>query len=192
MTIRRHEVSLNRGKSVRIYQHTIDILGQKLNEQECIPVGCAPSAAVAVSLEGGVYYPGRCLPDHTLWTESQTGVKTFPCRNYVADGKNVILQLVWIFLWSQPTKLWEGNVFSRVCLLTAGWGCDPHRTCSNLFSVKHVRSASERFVSCWNAFIPCSTSPNFLPQHLLIGTFQVCCCHCSLCNNRINSHHSNA
>ena len=60
------------------------------------------------------------------------------------------------------------------------------RTCSNLFNldltVLHPPPTGyvQRFASCWNAFIPCSTrSPNFLPQHLLIGTFPVCCCHSS-------------
>ena len=89
-------------------------------QQECIPVGCVPFAAVATGgcipactgqgdvsqhalgrgcLPGGVY-PGWCLPrrrgclprgclPHTpspLWTEWQMPVKTWPCRNYVADG----------------------------------------------------------------------------------------------------------
>ena len=114
-----------------------------LIQQECIPVGCLPSTAVAskggvsqhavgrgcvsqhalgrwlsawgmfaregvcpggvcprgclsggvclgVSTQGlsawGCLPRGVCLP-HPLWTEWQTPVKTFPCRNYVADGK---------------------------------------------------------------------------------------------------------
>ena len=42
--------------------------------------------------QGGV--PSRgCIPacteaDTPLWTEWQTGVKTLPCRNFVADGNN--------------------------------------------------------------------------------------------------------
>ena len=66
-------------------------------KQERIPVGCVPSAAVAISWgvvsvqEGGVC-PGAmsargCLPDTPPpWTEWQTGVKTLPCHNYVAEG----------------------------------------------------------------------------------------------------------
>ena len=38
-------------------------------EQECIPVGCVPSAAVVVSRQ-------------------VAGVKTLPCLNYGADGNN--------------------------------------------------------------------------------------------------------
>ena len=73
--------------------------------------------AVAVSgggrcLPGGVCPGGECLPHewvsaygvstqwsvcpevgvcqtHLLWTESQTGVKTLPCRNYVAEGNKI-------------------------------------------------------------------------------------------------------
>ena len=63
----------------------------KSSEQECIPVGCVPSAAVTVG-GGGVVCPGGCLPrggsasgciPPHLWTESQTGVKTLPFRNFV-------------------------------------------------------------------------------------------------------------
>ena len=35
---------------------------QNLYEQECIPVGCVPSAAVAVSSEGVSCLGGVCLP----------------------------------------------------------------------------------------------------------------------------------
>ena len=65
------------------------------SKQECIPVGCVPSAVVAVSgwgegvsakgavylREGGVCLrQGVCLPDNPPpWTEWQTGVKTLPC-----------------------------------------------------------------------------------------------------------------
>ena len=37
-------------------------------------------------LLGGIF-PSACW-DTPPWTEWQTGVKTLPCRNYVADGKN--------------------------------------------------------------------------------------------------------
>ena len=55
-------------------------------EQECIPVECVPSAAVAVCWGRG------CLPDTPPppWTEWQVPVKTLPCRNYVVGGKNNI------------------------------------------------------------------------------------------------------
>ena len=80
-------------------------------QQECIPVGCVPSTAMAVFGRGclptGVFargrvsargwLPGGCLPGEgvsarhrPLWTEWQTGVKTLPCRNYVADGNEEI------------------------------------------------------------------------------------------------------
>ena len=43
--------------------------------------------------KGGVC-PGGVCPVHAgihpLWTERQTGVKTLPCRNSVADGNNKI------------------------------------------------------------------------------------------------------
>ena len=67
-------------------------------EQECIPVGCVPSAAVG----GGDCLPGRGVCPNGLsargvsathplppWTEWQTPVKTLPCRNYVEDGNYV-------------------------------------------------------------------------------------------------------
>ena len=38
--------------------------------------------------------PGGCLPDTPLWTEWQTGVKTLPCCNYVADGNNFDYQKI--------------------------------------------------------------------------------------------------
>ena len=42
------------------------MLKRKLFEQECIPVGCVPSAAVAVSASGpggvSLWSRGRCLP----------------------------------------------------------------------------------------------------------------------------------
>ena len=88
-------------------------------KQECIPVGCVPSTAVAISLGGwgvcpggylprGCAYPGVCFPRrvsgqggclpggsarHPPWTESQTGVRTLPCCNYVADGNYAKLDL---------------------------------------------------------------------------------------------------
>ena len=85
--------------------------------------------------------------------------------------------------YRRPPKLWECNVFSRVCLST--WGPtiqDPRppistklqrpqtcsylfrldlmvprpslrpQTCSNFFIMNHVRPASERLASYWNAF----------------------------------------
>ena len=60
----------------------VRILHKKIFKQECIPVGCVPSAALAV-------YPGGCLPHLPPVNRmtDNTGVKTFPCRNYVADGK---------------------------------------------------------------------------------------------------------
>ena len=51
-----------------------------------------------VSAQGG-------LPDTPLWTELQTGVKTLPCRNNVANGKylykadldinSILLEMAW-------------------------------------------------------------------------------------------------
>ena len=52
----------------------------------CLPGGCLPRGV------SGRNPPGRHPPwaDTTLWTEWQKFVKTLPCRNYVADGNNVI------------------------------------------------------------------------------------------------------
>ena len=58
-----------------------------MKQQECIPVGCVPSAALAilggVSAQGGVC-PRGCMPGGVLYTspvDRQTPVKTT-----VADG----------------------------------------------------------------------------------------------------------
>ena len=47
----------------------------------CLPGGCFPGGCL----------PRGDLPDTPLWTEWQTGVKSLPGRNYVADGKNSFL-----------------------------------------------------------------------------------------------------
>ena len=39
--------------------------------------------------DGGVWPGGVSALTRPLWTESQTLVKTLPCRNYVADGNNI-------------------------------------------------------------------------------------------------------
>ena len=97
---------------VRIPRYKVSFKKQlKTNTNIWIPVGCLPSAAgggvsgQGVCLPrgglpgGGVYpggvsawwgeggvYLGGCLPDNPLWTESQTVVKTLPCRNYARNG----------------------------------------------------------------------------------------------------------
>ena len=72
---------------------------QGVSAQEgCLPRGCQPTGVRPV--EGGVcpggggVFPGwvgvcpvECLPEPP-WTEWQTGVKTLPCCNYIADGNN--------------------------------------------------------------------------------------------------------
>ena len=73
-------------------------------QQECIPVGCVPSAAVAICWgvsargvsAGGRSLPGGCLlggvwPGVSGRHPPQTGVKTLPCCNYVADGNKQLL-----------------------------------------------------------------------------------------------------
>ena len=86
--------------------------------QDCIPVECVPPACYpylpACTALGGCLVPGGgadawfgegvpvsgpggcvCIPacngaDPTpMWTESQTRVKTKPCPNFVAGGKNI-------------------------------------------------------------------------------------------------------
>ena len=74
-------------------QHT------KYFEQECIPIGCVPSAAVAVCWGGGVsarwevptrgggVYPSMHWGRHPRGQNSwHTLLKILPCRNFVADG----------------------------------------------------------------------------------------------------------
>ena len=98
--------------------------------------GCVPSAAVVVSVcpggclprrmsaQGGVC-PGGCLPRGVcpgrgcwvsaqgiyqtppLWTEWQTDVKTLPCRNYVANGNNDLLQFLSSDLKLTSPCTWE-------------------------------------------------------------------------------------
>ena len=70
--------------------------------QESIPIGCVPSTALAVRGGGcllqcmlGYVCRGVSAPMHAgihtprEQNDWQTGVKTLPCRNYVAGGKNV-------------------------------------------------------------------------------------------------------
>ena len=63
--------------------------------QECIPVGCVPSAAVAIGsggcLPGGVVCIPTCTGAETHFGQNSwhTLVNTLPFRNYVADGKNI-------------------------------------------------------------------------------------------------------
>ena len=56
-------------------------------QKECIPVWCIPPAAVPVRGEGSAQGGGGVCPEGVytspLWTESQTGVKTLPSRNFV-------------------------------------------------------------------------------------------------------------
>ena len=85
----------------------------------CLP-GCVCPGGVSgqgVCTQGGVCPGGVCLagvsaggvclggPTH-LWTESQTPVKTLPCRNYVADGNST-----YCILWS------SSQMSMRCCLL---------------------------------------------------------------------------
>ena len=68
-----------------------------IHKQECIPVGCVPSTAVAISPSMHAPLLPHIPPPHThtpamqappchthlpLWTESQTGVKTLPFCKY--------------------------------------------------------------------------------------------------------------
>ena len=48
--------------------------------------------------QGGIYPGGRCRHPPP-WTEWQTGVKTLPCRNFVAGGKNVLHHLHYPSPW---------------------------------------------------------------------------------------------
>ena len=76
------------------------------------PGGGAVCLAEGVSAcQGGVY-----LPHAPPWTEWQTRVKTLPCRNYVADGKN----------WNLKIKFWSWNLILFV--LTA-YRYQPRLTC---------------------------------------------------------------
>ena len=56
---------------------------------------------------GRLWWGGGVCQTPPLWTESQTGVKTLPCRNYVANGKNAELinymataQGIWMYTFS--------------------------------------------------------------------------------------------
>ena len=77
--------------------------------EDCIPVGCVPSAAVTGwgggCLPGEVFAHGGCLPD----TPSVNRM-TDAYENYVANGNK---------------KVWEGNVFTPVChSVQSGWRGD--------------------------------------------------------------------
>ena len=53
----------------------------------CLPRGdVSGHGGLVVSLQGGFIPACTGADTPPLWTEWQTGVKTLPCRNYVADG----------------------------------------------------------------------------------------------------------
>ena len=62
--------------------------------QECIPGGCSGRLCdcgrdVCPGRRGGVCLGGVCLAVTPPGVDRMTGVKTIPCRNHVADGKNL-------------------------------------------------------------------------------------------------------
>ena len=59
-----------------------------------------------------------CLPDTPLWTEWQTPVKTLPCRNYVADGKDSEVYLLLLAIL---------NRYQDSIVTAQRWTCPPHR-----------------------------------------------------------------
>ena len=66
-------------------------LGIKITiEPNCIPVGCIPFASVAISGGGGVWPRAGEGVWHNPLVNIITDacVKTLPCRNYIADGRN--------------------------------------------------------------------------------------------------------
>ena len=75
---------------VGVCQGGVCLLGADVCTGGCLPKGVSGQGRLSAQGEGqsgqGVW-PEGCLPD-TLWTEWQMLVKTLPCRNYVADGKN--------------------------------------------------------------------------------------------------------
>ena len=118
--------------------------------------GCLPRGVCTggVCLGGGVSYR------YPLWTESQTPVKTLPCRTE---------NLASFF---HPELSDEGNLFSHVWQSVlfcsrGGFPCDHYQWCigshsiatpspttwSNLLIIKHVWLASN-----WNDFLWCANS----------------------------------
>ena len=91
---------------------------KRKNEQECIPVGCVPPAAVAV--RGGLHQappgtrhpqaqtprdqaPPRTRPPGSrppLWTEWQTGAKILPCP------KLRLRAVMWTRKWKDKSMWW--------------------------------------------------------------------------------------
>ena len=63
---------------------------QGVSAQGALSMECLPRR---VSAQGSVYQGGVCPGDvcgrHPPWTEWQTRVKTLPCRNFLAGGKNM-------------------------------------------------------------------------------------------------------
>ena len=80
-------------KSVRIHNaNVVHILSLKIVKQECIPVGCVPPAAVAVSPAPHASHPPPCMPPLPLMPPSvdrQTPVKTLLSQTSFAGGNNV-------------------------------------------------------------------------------------------------------
>ena len=86
----------------------------------CPGRGCLPREGV--SAQRGHVCPGRgclpreCLPDTPPWTEWLMPVKTLPCRNYVADGKNRI----------------KSELFTNFCTICISSFCTRHTINLNL------------------------------------------------------------
>ena len=69
--------------------------------------GCVPRRGVSAG--GACQAPPPC--EQNDW---QTSVKTLPCRNYVADGKNIGI-MVKQFIAPHKRSLGQGNIFTPVC-----------------------------------------------------------------------------
>ena len=90
----------------------------------CLPRGCV-STWGCVCLwgvcQGEVCIPACTEADTPLWTEWQTGVKTLPCRNFIADSNKLNIKEWKSFTcWLTRSSLYRAE-YSSSCIVLGSW-----------------------------------------------------------------------
>ena len=143
--------------------------GEGCMPRGCLSRDCAPRWVSAWwgRVPKGVSARGCLL---SLWIESQTGVKTLPCCNYVADGKNCVQEinlnlratrLPTPAYETSPTTIMPRNM-NPICLSLQGGAGGSHRYIENRFikSVICSKLSSIHVIFCFitTLFSGCAVS----------------------------------